>query len=271
MVVLKFSAEELLFLLSVLKIKTLAGLGEDPAAGLNEEQLAMARAAGFNSLRARGLVGEQPDQEKTLAVDNIILALLGTCVRAQQLILLNRQLKENNRVMGYVYTGSEMTTVHEVNEPGVHTFIGIIGQQQTKEYVASWLNLNEQSAPADEVIRIPEEELERVTGAALEKRNDEAITILQKQGASVSVARKFVESLHSTRSNTMVAMAQIQHDNTQRQAKGFNLIEDTKGFWIMKRESLDDPASPVQLIPASASDCKKELETLFPGHTNTAL
>lgn len=264
-VTLDLGAEELLVLLSALRVGTLPGLGEDPTAGLNEDQIQRARAAGLNALRARGWVQvEAGESGPKITLDSTLAALLLTCATAKEVVFLSRMPVDGPPVSGYLHCGPHLFVIHAVQQPGVHRFIGTIARAEALACINEMLHLDHQAAPAIAGLRINNDVLDRVTAAIQEGNSAEGMAVFIEQGASSDLARQIAESISNLYANSMVAVMHLDLHSGTSFGEGFALLEGPSGFWMLETQAETDSHSVVMIHPISAESCQERIEAMIP-------
>lgn len=261
-VTLEFGVEELLFLLSALRIETLPGLGANPTAGMSADQIARALVAGFNSLRARGWV-EARDEDRTLVVDTLVLALLGACAATQRLTFISRQSSDDPPQASFIFAGPDMIAIHESAEPGVHQLIGAVDEHAALAHIARRLDLDQQPAPAAHGFEITQEVWRHVTATVRQGNEAQAIDLLNAQGVSPDRAQRFIDSLGSAQAMALLVALQIDRAGGTYQADAFLLLESPLGFWQATLGVQNDEAVNLRIVPISAHDCVEQIRSLI--------
>jgi hypothetical protein len=263
---LQLSIEELLFVLSTLEIHTVPGLGTHPTDGLTEEQIQLVRSSGFNSLRAHGLVQEQHVQgNKRLALDSVLVALIGTCAAARHVLLITQQPANSLPKACYFHFAPHLTVMHKTETPGVHQLLGTVDPDVTLSQIMQQLHLDHQLAPAEQSISITEDTLDEITFAVRENKVTEGIRILQERGIPGSVAYEFVNSVSTIVANTMVVLLEIsQSDDVSPVAlESFALIESPRGFWHFTAIASDTQNARLDIKPVAASNVVTQITEMI--------
>ncbi len=267
-ITLKISVEELLFLLFTLGYKTLPGLGDNPTAGLSEDQIQRAITSGFNALRAREWVQKSSDRDNApIVVDNTLVAIIGICATASHLMFISRQDASGLQETSYIHYGPHLTVIHAVHKLGVHEFTASTDQQAILEYVIEMLRLVDvRAAPPAEEIQISQELLDIITVAVRDGRTADSISSLREHGLAINTANLLVESLSTMRANSLVTLLHVQQgqENNPPSVEGINLMESSTGFWLLTTKTDDGTNNAMVTIqPISAQDCTQRINTLL--------
>jgi len=264
-VTLDLGAEEILVLLNVLRVGTLPGLGEDPTAGLSEDQLQRARAAGLNSLRARGWMKvEAGESGLKTSIDSTLVAILLTCAAAKTVLFISRLPANEAPAISYLHCGPHLFVVHSTEQPGIHRFIATISRNDALTHIVQALHLDHQSPPAMAGFTVEEETFGRVTAAIQENNGAESIRILREQGVPDDLAQQVADSISNLRANSMVALMRLDIQGGPSSSEGFGLLESTSGFWMLETRSTANGGSTVTIQPVAARVCQERIEALIP-------
>jgi hypothetical protein len=244
--------EELLFLLRIMRVETLPGLGDAPFSELSESELNALLAAGFNSLRARGWVTEGTDERPGIGIESALIALIGTCAMSNQIIFLSRQPIDGPPEATYVHLDSHLTAIHELAHIGVHRLIASVDPRATLAHIVERLQLHGAPSTETQPIRLTNETLTHVSGEVREQRFTSALEVLDQAGVPPSSAQAFVESLATMRANSTVA--HLRFGDSGRLVQGLSLIDSPSGFWALTSESNESTAQVLAEL-CSADTC----------------
>ncbi len=262
-VTLRLGAEEVVFLLKALNIKTLPGLGDDPTNGLSEDQINRAIAAGFNSLRARGWVKEAVG-DKPMSIESAIIAAFVVCASAPNVLFVSRQPADGPAQVLYVHLGEHMTVSHSIIQPGVHQFVGTVDAETTVAEVAKLLHLEKQPRPSTKPISIPGPLLDQVTAHVRENRLEQAEVLLRDNGVTAELAAAFVNSVAKIKANAIVSLLHLRppQENAEPMVDGFTLVEGSVGFWHLKTQQ-EEGREVLAIEPVTAQENRKRIAALI--------
>lgn len=256
-ITVRLGVEELVFLLRLLGIETLPGLGRDPSLGLEEEDMRRSTAAGFNSLRARGwVVAKQIETGSAVVADTLLAALIGTCATARRVLYLNRHPVDAPPEANYVHFDQRLTVFHTLVGPGVHQMTGTISAGSTASTVARLMHIADQPAPASDSIEISRQTLDSVAAAVQEDDAARGVRALLEDGVSQDLAERLTAGVEHTVSNSIVMMVHLDEEGRLSSSDGFGLLETELGFWILRNPPGDDYSEDrLALDPVTAERC----------------
>lgn len=263
-VTIQLGAEELLYLLKQFNIPTLPGIGEDPVAGIDEDKRKYIIAAGFNSLRARGWVQEADTDNVDLAVDGTILALLGTCATAQDLMIINRLPADTAPESVYCHFGPHLIVMHSIPSPGLHQFSGTVDRDDAVSNIAASLRIENQPTPGSSPVIINNSTLDTVARAVREEEMEEAASVLSQQGVSPEEAQPLLSSIQTMIANSMVVKLLLNNGLQPSSSDGFSLLESVSGFWMLETNDNVEGEDELVISPVSANTCISRLSTMIP-------
>lgn len=144
---LRFSQEELVYLLRALSIGSFPGLDIHPLGNLNADQQALALAIADRTLRAKGAVGW--DGQENRHVDPIVAGMLRDCAQPTYSVLIN--LVQTGRLNArYLYAFTRHAAIeHYLPEPGIHQFLLIPSPADTLSHIIKLLALDNTVQPSD--------------------------------------------------------------------------------------------------------------------------
>ena len=153
---LKLSREELIAAMSLAGVRGLPGLGTNVFEGLNENQVTDVISAGVGGLRARDLLRDQPGSngEPALAVDQTLMALVGTCAMAPRILFFNRIPLGGPLMPWYIHVGPYLTVIHRLAQVGVDELFASVSADEVLAEVRNFLALDDTS-PEGALIQAP--------------------------------------------------------------------------------------------------------------------
>lgn len=251
-VVVSLSQEELLFLLQLCRVPSLPGLDLDAFDRLSEPERAITLTAGERSLRARGLLEDSSEAEAGVAVGDVVLAALGTCVMARAIVTVDRWPVDDAGERLAFYFGEEMVVEHEVLEHGIHRFtsffdqsaslfrlLGAAGVPETSEEATPPLSL---SLPRLTVENARQEVIERMDAAA-------ATRLLAGADVDEGAASAFAETLSRLESASTLTL--LSERNGQADGHGVVLLTGGGSTWLLDPDA--EESGPVLCKRVSSS------------------
>ncbi|MEW5987854.1 MAG: hypothetical protein AB1791_14565 [Chloroflexota bacterium] len=264
-VTIRLGVEELVYLLTTLGIKTLPGLGQNPVEGLTEDQAQRALAAGANSLRARGWLELSTDGNESRArLDPVVVALLGTCATAAQLLFIGRRPAAGPTSPYYVYLGPHLIVIHSSLSPGVHEFAGSVSPAEVLATLADRLHLSDQPAPAATDIFIAQTDLEAAVAAALSQEVERAVVVLANSGVANDASLPLIQTFQSMQATTTITLLRQTDGRVSSSAdESFSLLEGAAGFWLV-RPVAGGEDTLLRVTPISAAAGQQQLAQFLP-------
>jgi len=228
-----FSLEELILLMRIADLPTLASLPVNPFEGVSEERALGALAAAERSLRARGFLQSQ-GPEKPPVVYSPVLALIGTCKLAQTIAMIIAQPLDKPTDARYYYVSPYMAVEHAFPEEGLHRFTGAPAIDDLVEPMKQFMHLDGQQALADMPVGL-------LSPAAMEEaRNatsaDAALKVLLDQGMPEILAHPLSQSFVNP---VCVSTVSIATPNSSVSGKSLGLIVDQQTVWMLEQQGGD--------------------------------
>jgi len=261
MLTLTLGREELIFLLRLFHVPTLPELGEDPLAGMSEEQAAAALASAERSLRARGLL-RVVEKEKRVEVDPVAMALVGSCLRPRFSLLVSFQIQGGELARRYYHVASHLTVEHTSPEIGIDRFIGVAEPSDMFPRIADTLHITDQAALSCPPSRVRESILTQVRDRVRAREVEIAQALLRQEGVPDATAYALIETLAQPISNSSIV--RIEGFGSQdKQVQGFSLLEGNNGLWALIPDNQEEGDLWVRIEPISAEIVKDRLAKLL--------
>jgi hypothetical protein len=242
-VTVDLSEEEVLYLLSLTQVPTLPGVDMAAFLELRPEAQAFALGAGERALEARGALAPDPTVRTGVAVREDVLGLMGTCVMADGLLLVDREPFAGDGDARYYHLGSYLSVEHSVAR-GVHTLRGMVPGAPTAERVAQQVGLHDgverhplSGAPAP--VRIHQQVLKRARDQAVDLHDvAAAAATLVSAGVNDAVAAGMARQLSRLEAVTTVALLRRNGDDIG--SEGFVILDCGDGVWLLTPPSDDE-------------------------------
>jgi hypothetical protein len=259
----RVSREELAVLLRLLGARSLPGLGEDLLAGLNEDEQGLLLAAGRRALLARGALEERPNAagELEVLVEPPLLALVGECLRAPVVTVINRLGTEPPPAVWYVHQGPNLRVIHRLVASGVHEFVGTVDLATVEAAVLGLFPFAEgdhlpaagsgelassgeparngesagRQGPAAAAFRLPQAAMDDAIAQVRVGRLETAVAGLAAAGAGMHAAA-FAAALQDVRANSMLARVDLgaAAAGDAGAAESFALVEGLANVWMLQ-------------------------------------
>lgn len=256
----RLSAEELMLVLWLLNTPTLPGLGESPFAGWTEQEIQAALASAERSLRARRFLSKTPQGE--IQMEQVVMALVGTCAAPDISIVLAVETPEAGRVVHYFHATSLMAVEHTNPEPGIHCFDALENLEAVQARLETLLALEAQPSPSASPAQLTLAVLQEATRAAAEGT---AATqdVLKRYGLDHNTSTALAATLTQIRRRATLAVIHGLRKEKPH-SDGMVILEGPPGLWVLQAEG-SEPQSIVHLWPRSAGQCRQYLHQLIAG------
>jgi hypothetical protein len=249
-ILVRFSQEELAYLLRALKIKTLSGLEEHLLGNLDEDHQALALAVADRTLRARGSIRWESSQQRQ--VDAIVVGILQDCAHPHYTLLVD-VLEKNKLYLRTLFTFNEQTVIeHAIPEPDIHEFVLFPSRVEVLNRLHQLLTIQEWEGLRGAAENLSLEQLDNVRKFALDDL--EKASVILSEHLSVSTVKNLAEHLSSEIRMQRLSLwvgKPDQFENNKPESV-LNIIQGKAGiflFWEEKAES-----SQVEIIPASTQE-----------------
>lgn len=244
---LRLSQEELLYVLRLAGVPTLPGLDDDAITRLSDDQLSLILTAGENALRARGLLETDYGAEKGVAVSEVVLALVGTCVMGDSLVAVRHELLSGDGDARFYHLGEDLAVEHAVPWPGVHRFTATADRQAVVQRIAQQMALvapegnGHASAPsASAPLVVRESRLQRARDQAVDRQDvAAAAATLREGGLSPSEAEGLAASL--ARLSAVTTLTYLRSKGEEMEGGGMVVLHEPQGLWVLEPGEEEDP------------------------------
>lgn len=249
-----FSQEEVVYLLALIQVRFIPGLGEAPLGEATEDQVRGALAGAERALTARGLVSVSGDGRRL--IQSYVMGLVGTCAYPAKSLLLNVEPGTSPAQAYYFHVGPEQLTVeHTVPQNGIHLFTAYEQAGDGLARIASLLNIDHQAAPGGDSGKLEERTLpialDLIAAGALEK----AQQVLSQGGLDAATAAVLVSSLESLVAR--VDCLGVEHGSEPAKLTSYSLLVTAKGYWLL--EPSGDEQGKILVIRPVAADALRAL------------
>ncbi len=247
---LKFSQEELCYLMSLMQTGTLPGMGEDPLSRYSEAERPAILRAGFNSLQARGML-QYDVPSKKVSLDTLLLAIISTCSNPQATLYISRIPVDAPPTIVYYHQKKQFFVGHLMETGQIHGMKAFFDADTAHIAIASEIFTTPQP-PANSIsIEISEESFNAILRLVADDNLTEALEASKKAGLGAEISAKLVECLQTMSANSMLATVRFA-ENTRQVDQGQMIawIESPQGdFRIETRENEGDKQRIVSLTP----------------------
>jgi hypothetical protein len=241
---IRMSEEEVRYTLHLAEIPTLPGLDDDGWSSLSDRDRGLLLTAAEHGLRARGLLQDDASAAKGVAMPDVVLGILGTCIVATSVLVIRREPLAAEGEGGTYYVGEDLTVEHLLIEPFVHQFTGFKRPDAVLERILLAAELSPLPEAGDGVvpveIEIPESVLERARAHAVGNHNVEAASnVLQAGGLSLDSATLLAADLDRLEAVTTFLHFHRQEDTAS--SDGFVVMQAGNHQWLLETDDRDDP------------------------------
>ncbi len=270
---LKFGAEELASLATLLGVKGLLGLGEDVLAGLDEDETRQMLSSGLNSLRAKGWIQEDTDvrngEEVQFAIDSVVLALFSTCVRSPRVLFISHLQSGDTPKLWYIHFGEHLAVIHRTTLPGVHELVGSVSREDILAEVVEFLHLDNRPETSESAgFSISRAIFDSATASMRDDQESQAMGVLTNNGVNPESAKSLVNSIRNVQSNSMVSLLNLQQADGATwivsPLETFSLLGTAQELWVI-RPSESGKETRLLVKPISGQGCKSLLAHLISG------
>lgn len=259
---LRFAQEELVYLLRALSIASFPGLEVQPLGKLNADQQALALAIADRTLRAKGTVGY--DGQENRHVDPIIAGMVRDLAQPTYSVLVNL-LRPGGLNLRYLYAFTRHAAIeHSMPEPGIHQFLLIPKPVDILAHIHTLLALEEVAQPADVVREIEHLSIERLEAArANASTNLNKATMLLSADLARETARELAAALATSIRVSHLALWHDAPDATRSSTPDTTLtiIQGDTTLFLLWKDSAQ--ASQVDVIAATMLQVEPYVEKLL--------
>ena len=198
-----------------------------------------------------------------------MIAIMGNCAMAPTALYLLRLPTSGRKQAAYIHKGSALTTIHTMDEPGVHHFIVTVDPDEATTFANTHLHLNHQPAPATAEVEITDALFDKIILAVHEDHVAEGLALLKDAGYTEATAQPFVDSVKGMQANSLAAIVSI-HDDAPTTTSGLSLLEGPSGFWLLSRQPAGDTPAPMTATPIAADDCAQRIAAMLQGDNHAS-
>lgn len=237
---LRFAAEELVYLLRALQIGEFPGLEEQALGNLDADHQALALAVADRTLRARHVVQWEGHEDR--AVDPIAAGLLRDAARPEYTLLADIA-HAGKSLTRYLFTFSEYAAIeHWQPEPGIHQFLAIGDLPEVIMHLRALLlgeeNTTATRQPESDKLRLSRARLERVAAIT---DTAEVVHLLAAELPS-DIAEELALTYHAPKRLLHLALWQgIPSEEENRQPiNTLTLVEGKQHIFVILNADVDD-------------------------------
>jgi len=246
--------------MDTLEIPFLIGFGQNPITRIPEDEAQRILATGFNSLRVRQYISLAEDPLAPMTVESIVIAFLGVCMTAQNILSMVRVLSAGGSQVAHLHQGKHMYVVHTQLEPGIHEFIGLLEQEEGVSYMINTLNFSEKPISVSEEINLSQLIFDQVTELIRDDRVLGAEELLKDEGIETSVSHSLINSITTAGAQTIFSAITLPPKDEEK-VEAFILLESPTLSWRITIRSNGDDL--IQLCPINKESCATEANRLL--------
>jgi hypothetical protein len=258
-ILLRFAQEELVYLLRALSIATLPGMDSKPLGDLDADHQALALAVADRTLRARGSVKWDSQEERH--VDPIVAGTLRDCAQPRYSLLID--IVRTDRVdLRYLYAFTRHAAIeHCIPKPGIHQFVVVAAPNEVTAHINTMLAIDETLQSSGEAGRISQQRLEAArAGASTDV--EEAARLLASELAG-EAANGLAAALNAPQVVEHLALWPGMPSESDNREPGSTLtiVQGSTNLYLLWKEK--PGASDVEVIPATSAEARQYVEKLL--------
>lgn len=268
-IAVQLGREELVTLLSLMGIKSLAGLGDDYLSDFTDREQEILLSAGANALRAKGWLQESTNSDVTqVQIDGTLLALIGACAMAPRLLFLNYLPVAGPPRPWYVHLGEHLTVIHRTTLPGVHELWSTVEVQVAVAEIGRLLQLEAVSYESKPTrMSLTQHDFDGAMSLLQADGRGTAIAYLVKAGLAAEESELLLTAVTEAKANStisLLAMGENSGEAAPHVITTFSLFSGNTGLWRLDTE---ETAVPSRLIFTQLSivEAKSQLEAILMG------
>lgn len=227
---LTFSQEELALLLKVFNTKMIPGTGEDPLAGLTDDQRTLILSSAERNLQARGLLKVTGDHE--IVLDRLVVGLLGPCIRPESSLLFWRVSQELGLRTRFFHETLSILVEHFIDDPGLHTFAALPNHDALRERISAFLSIQNPGEMDIKTasVELSQEDFEAMVTRQLERTENNGAAIAEQVGSEENAA---VNSFETFSELTTILISKTE---PQIVAEGVVLLKAKDQLWQVEKK-----------------------------------
>lgn len=246
---LQLGQAELLCALRLLGVPTLPGLDDEGLDHLSTRELDLLMAAGEDSLRARHLLQTAPAAKSGVALSEVALAIIGTCITAHTLVTVSWESSVGDEDNRFYYVGDHLTVEHGMAEAGVYRFIACMDPEPSLNRISDqmglWHRANESMELRASHVRVRQSALERARNQVRVSHDpDGAVQSLRDGGSDTSAGEELAAALGASEAVTTITFLKGTSENAD--GGGVVVLHEPEGLWILEPGEGDDPVVDCQ-------------------------
>lgn len=255
------SRDELLVVLEALSVETIPGIDVEPTGDWTVRERGIARMVAVRSLRARGLVQLNNDQEPQFHTD--LLRAVGICAHSQSaLFLFHWPNRESTPIRTFGHARGTDFVLHARPDDELHFFTLVPTRSEFLYQILARCGIESPSVGGHEiaetktsdthVLRLPSTQFAKVRAASTYA---EARNLLVGYGVDEQSADALANSLigstnqspHDAEQLSRISILQTiqQTDADTIIKRDFTVLEDAKRRWLIAAESTHDETPPL--------------------------
>lgn len=257
---LKFSQEELLFLINFMRVGTLPGMGEDPLNLYSEVERPMILRAGFNSLQARGLLEYDVESQK-VSLDTLPLAIISTCSNPQVTFYVGRVPVDTVPTITYYHRREKLVVSHRMAANQIHGMTAFFDSSAVTQAIQGDIHRNEWKDYPFPKIEIESELFDKLLKSLSEVNIHTAKGICSLVGLAEVESDSIIRCLQSMQANTTIAVTRFDQQHNVSQGEIYAWVEFTDG--IVRVESIDREGQEIVRLSAMPAGWEIPVHALY--------
>lgn len=257
---LQFSKEEMLYMISILRLGTLPGMADHPIEEYPEEERPAVLRAGFNSLQARKLISYDA-HTKTASLDTLLLALFSTCSSPQATIYVGRVPVDAAPTTIYYHRREKLVVRHLLAGSQIHAMTAYFDLDSVRETVQAELIRGEWKEYPFPDVEIEATKFDELLKDLLAENLNSATKICVESGLSDNDAVIVVRCLQSMQANATIAVTQFDQKHNVSKGEIYAWIEIADG--VIRVETVDRRGQEFVRLSVMPSEWEIPVHALF--------
>lgn len=259
--IIRFSQEELLFLLRRQNLPDLPGMGDHPWGEITEDSATRIMETTGRSLLARGAISIFQDG---ISIDKPVHAILAACAYPEQMVILNSIISDQSYQVSFSRV-TEFDVIHTLPYPWIHQFevFPMHGSDMGLNQVEEWLEPVSYGQISPEII-IEQNKLKEIY-TLVSTDSAAAQTLLVENGLPAEVSKRFTGALKNL--NVKIFVQCVYQLEPVISQNVFTIVSDANSCWLIFNEQID--SAFVKIIEADRSRLDTTIQLAYKPFENT--
>lgn len=249
------SQEELIFLLRIVGVSGILGMGLQSLQELDTEQFNLLMGSAERTLIARQFLSMT--SEDSLTIDRVVLALLGPCIIPEKSIIVTLWEHREGSQAIYYHNSGEMLIEHLYLGNGLHHFAALTGTAMLLDRLADYLQIGGQGKALEETSLLTMQEFRTV----LERIRDNGLS--EPFDGDAGALKDLLESgIEKAEVNANIVVVDHLNEGEALDIEAISLLLGPRSIWRLDHKEIAEGEEQVSVTSLSFDSARELLKRM---------